>query len=64
MNNTYADLIDQTFDFPTHSLELKDRKLHFHGIDIPALMEKYGSPLKVYYLPSIGEKIDEARTLF
>ena len=64
MNNTYADLIDQTFDFPTQSLELKDNRLHFHGIDIPALMEKYGSPLKVYYLPSIGEKINEARTLF
>jgi len=64
MNNTYADLIDQTFDFPTHSLELVDKKLQFHGIDIPTLMEKYGSPLRLYYLPSIGEKIEEARTLF
>ncbi|MFK8055572.1 MAG: arginine decarboxylase [Saprospiraceae bacterium] len=64
MNNTYADLIDQTFDFPTHSLALKDEQLHFHGVNIAALMEKYGSPLKVYYLPSIGEKIEEARKLF
>ena len=64
MKNTYHDLIDQTFDFPTDNLALDAGRLHFHGIDLDALVEKYGSPLKLYYLPSIQAKIAEARQLF
>ena len=64
MKNTYYDLIDQTFYFPTDNLELRERRLHFHGIDLEALVDRYGSPLKVYYLPSIKAKIAEARKLF
>ncbi len=64
MNNTYFDLIDQTFYFPTDDLSLENKSLHFHGIDLVALLEKYGSPLRVYYLPSIQQKIVDARTLF
>ncbi len=64
MNNSYYDLIDQTFYFPTDNLTLEEKRLHFHGIDLVALLEKYGSPLRVYYLPSIKHKIQEARTYF
>ena len=64
MKNTYADLIEQTFDFPTQNLNLEDKRLRFHGLDLHALLEKYGSPLKLYYLPSIRDKVEEARSLF
>ena len=64
MKNTYFDLIDQTFYFPTDDLELQHKRLHFHGIDLAALLDKYGSPLRVYYLPSIQQKIGEARGYF
>ena len=64
MKNTYFDLIDQTFYFPTDDLALTDKRLHFHGIDLAALLDKYGTPLKVYYLPSIKQKIAEARGYF
>ena len=64
MKNTYADLIEQTFDFPTDTLDYQQQRLYFHGIDLEALLEKYGSPLRLYYLPSIRQKIDEARGYF
>ena len=48
MKNTYADLIDQTFYFPTDHLALEDKRLHFHGIDLEALLDKYASPLRLY----------------
>lgn len=64
MKNTYHDLIEQTFYFPTDNLSLRDKRLHFHGIDLEALVDKYGSPLKLYYLPSIKAKIEEAQQLF
>ena len=64
MENTYHDLIEQTFYFPTDNLSLRGERLHFHGIDLEALVDKYGSPLKLYYLPSIKAKIEEARQLF
>ena len=64
MKNTYADLIDQTFHFPTDTLEMHEKRLRFHGIDLDALIDKYGSPLKVYYLPSIQAKVAEARGYF
>ena len=64
MKNTYFDLIDQTFYFPTDNLALEDKRLQFHGIDLAALLDKYGSPLRLYYLPSIKQKINEARGYF
>ncbi len=64
MKNTYFDLIDQTFYWPTDNLALEDSTLRFHGIDLAALLDKYGSPLKLYYLPSIAQKVEEARGHF
>ena len=64
MKNTYFDLVDQSFDFPTATLSLRDKRLHFHGIDLAELLDTYGSPLKLFYLPSIRAKIEEARGLF
>ncbi|MBU6342356.1 MAG: arginine decarboxylase [Bacteroidetes bacterium] len=64
MKNTYYDLVTQTFDFPQDGFSLKDNRLLFNEIDIYDLVQKYGTPLKLTYLPKIGEKIQMARKLF
>ena len=62
--NTYFDLIDQTFDFPQPGFDLQDDYLTFHNVPLIHLVKKYGTPLKLTYLPSIGRKIKQARNLF
>jgi arginine decarboxylase len=64
MNNTYLGLVEQTFNFPQEGLEVKDNYLHFNGLDIKALIEKYGTPLKISYLPKIGMQINKAKDMF
>lgn len=64
MKNSYFDLVSQTFDFPQDGFMLKDNKLLFNGIDVYDLIKKYGTPLKLTYLPKIGEKIQLARKHF
>ncbi len=64
MKNTYFDLVAQTFDFPQDGFALKNNRLQFNGIDVYELIKKYGSPLKLTYLPKIGEKVQTARKLF
>ena len=64
MKNTYYDLVAQTFDFPQDGFRLRNNRLLFNDIDIYDLVKKYGSPLKLTYLPKIGEKIQTARKLF
>ncbi|UXP34057.1 arginine decarboxylase [Reichenbachiella agarivorans] len=62
--NKYIDLIEQTFYFPTEDFEVKDDTLHFHGVDLNAIIQQYGTPLKLTYLPKISEKIQLAKKLF
>ncbi len=64
MKNTYLNLIEQTFDFPQRGFGLQDDSLRYHGIDLVALLEEYGSPLRITYLPSIGKQINKAKELF
>lgn len=64
MKNTYFDLIDQSYYFPQEGFDLKDGYLSFHGISLKYLIEKYGTPFKLLYLPRIGEQIRKARNLF
>ncbi len=64
MKNTYFDLIDQSYYFPQEGFDLKDGYLSFHGISLKYLIEKYGTPFKLFYLPRIGEQIKKARNLF
>ncbi len=64
MNNTYHDLVDQTFNFPQEDFNLKDGYLQFNGVDVKALIDKYGTPLKFTYLPKIGMQINEAKKMF
>jgi arginine decarboxylase len=64
LNTKYIDLIDQTYFFPTEEFELNDAQLQFHGIDLMALVEQYGSPLKFTYLPKISDNINRAKGWF
>ncbi len=64
MNTKYSDLIHQTYYFPQEEFKLEDNELQFHDIDLMALVEKYGAPLKFTYLPKISENIHRAKTWF
>ncbi len=64
MNTKYIDLIDQTYYFPQEEFKLGENGLEFHGIDLMALVEKYGAPLKFTYLPKISENINRAKGWF
>ena len=64
MNNTYLDLVKQTFNFPQEGFEVEDGYLQFNGLDLKALIDKYGTPLKLTYLPKIGMQIKKAKNMF
>ncbi|MEN0004675.1 MAG: arginine decarboxylase [Bacteroidota bacterium] len=64
MTNKYADLIDQTFYFPQEGFEMDEGYLVFNGVPIHHLIKKYGTPLRLTYLPKIGTQIKKARNLF
>jgi len=64
MKTKYIDLIEQTFDFPQREFQLDEEHLLFHGIDLMALIEKYGTPLKFNYLPQISNNIARCKGWF
>ncbi len=64
MNNTYKDLVDQTFNFPQEDYKLVGDYLQYNNQDIKALIDKYGTPLKLSYLPKIGMQIQKAKSMF
>ncbi|MFY0654231.1 MAG: arginine decarboxylase [Cyclobacteriaceae bacterium] len=61
---SYADLVDQTFEFPTEEFKVKNNKLFFHDVNLDSLIKKYGTPLKLSYLPKISERIQYAKKIF
>lgn len=64
MKNKYHDLIEQTYYFPQQGFDMHDNYLTFYGISLKYLIEKYGTPFKLTYLPKIGEQIKKAKNLF
>lgn len=64
MNNTYNDLVQQTFDFPQEGFELKNGYLEYNGVNVKELIDKYGTPLKFTFLPKIGMQINKAKKMF
>ncbi|WP_129022049.1 type III PLP-dependent enzyme domain-containing protein [Edaphocola flava] len=64
MNNTYRGLVDQTFHFPQEDFDVHENYLQFNGVDIKKLIDKYGTPFKLTYLPKIGMQINRAKQLF
>lgn len=64
MRNTYFELIDQTYYFPQQGYDLLDGYLTFNGISLNYLIEKYGTPFRLIYLPRVREQIRRAKNLF
>jgi arginine decarboxylase len=64
MKTRYVDLIEQTFDFPKDEFTLDDDNLVWNDLPLVQLIEKHGTPLRITYLPKIGEKIELARERF
>ncbi|MFT7588408.1 MAG: arginine decarboxylase [Limisphaerales bacterium] len=64
MKNSYFDLIDQTYHFPQEGFDLRQGYLTFNGVSLRYLIQKYGTPFRLMYLPRIGEQIKKAKNLF
>ena len=64
MKNKYIDLIEQTSDFPQDEFKVVDGELYFHNIPMMDIIDQYGTPLKITYLPKISSQIQKAKRLF
>ena len=66
MKNKYIDLVEQTFDWPTEEFDLNNdhQWLQWNGLDLKPILKKYGTPLRLTYLPKIDENIQRARRMF
>lgn len=64
MNNSYSNLINQTFNFPQEGFEVKDNELYFNDIALMDIIKQYGTPLRISYLPKIGSQIQKAKRQF
>ncbi len=61
---SYADLIEQTFYFPTKEFQVENNELFFHGVKLMDIIKEYGTPLKLSYLPKISQNIQYAKEIF
>jgi arginine decarboxylase len=61
---SYVDLIEQTFEFPTKEFRVENNELLFNDVPLMDIIQKYGTPLKLTYLPKISEHIQTAKQLF
>lgn len=64
MKNKYVDLIKQTFEFPQEGFEVVEDQLHWNNIPLLDIIEQYGTPLKLTYLPKISSQINRAKRIF
>lgn len=64
MKNKYIDLIEQSFEFPQDEFKVVDGDLYFHDIPMMDIIEQYGTPLKITYLPKISSQIQRAKKMF
>lgn len=64
MIKSYHDLIIQAGHFPQEEFHLKNGFLQFHDLPLKQLIDEYGTPLRLTYLPSIGKQINRAKNWF
>lgn len=64
MKTSYFDLIDQSYYFPQEGFNLENDNLFFNNVSLKYLIDKYGTPFKITFLPKIGDQIKKARNLF
>ncbi len=60
----YIELIEQTFDFPTRDFKVENDELFFNEVRLTDIIQQYGTPLKITYLPKISEHIQFSKKLF
>ena len=63
MKNKYIDLVEQSFEFPQDEFRVEDGALYFHDIPMMDVIEQYGTPLKISYLPKISSQIQRAKRM-
>lgn len=61
---SYAEFLDQSVGFPQDGFRLEDDELYFHDLNLMEIIETYGTPLKLTYIPMISKKIQQARLYF
>ncbi|NMM50231.1 type III PLP-dependent enzyme domain-containing protein [Marinigracilibium pacificum] len=61
---SYFDLIEQTFYFPQDEFKVQNNELLFNDIPLMDIIKQYGTPLRLTYLPKIGQNINAAREWF
>lgn len=61
---SYIDLIEQTFEFPNPEFKVKKNELFFNDVPLMKIIEEYGTPLKISYLPKIGQHIRDCKEMF
>jgi arginine decarboxylase len=64
MKNTYFQLINQTYFFPQEGFDINNDYLTFHNLSLKYLIEKYGTPLRITFLPRIADQIKKAKNHF
>jgi len=64
MKNKYIDLQEQSFDLPNEEFSIEDGELNWFGIPLMDIIKQYGTPLRIAYLPKIGQNIQRARRAF
>lgn len=64
MTNKYIDLIDQTYYFPQEGYTVIDGNLYFYDLPLMKLIEQFGTPLRICYLPKISMQIQKAKRYF
>ncbi|MGB0885539.1 MAG: arginine decarboxylase [Chitinophagales bacterium] len=64
MKTKYIDFINQTFEFPQEEFQVDGNHLLFNDIPLMEIIEQYGTPLKISYLPKISQNIQKVKTLF
>jgi arginine decarboxylase len=61
---SYAEFLDLSVGFPQEGFEVEDDELYYHDLNLMEIIETYGTPLRITYLPIISRKIQQAKLLF
>ncbi len=64
MEISYERFIRETYGLPRQHIDFRNGQLHFHNLPLLDLVKRYGTPLKLTYLPHIAEQISRARSVF
>ncbi len=62
--NNYQEFIENNFIFPQDEFEVDNNQLIFNDVPVMELIKKYGTPLKLTYLPKISQNIQRSKKLF